>query len=85
MTRPLTPRELADHLGLATRTVQKKARDRDWPHMRIGRSIRFSERQVRDIEAMIERSAIQRRPEVGVPNPVYRPFAEVVPMRPDAA
>lgn len=83
--KPITPAQLAHRIGMSTRTVQKKARDRDWPHMRIGRSIRFNERQVADIEAMITRSQIERRPEVSVPNPVYRPYAEVVPMRPDAA
>lgn len=85
MSKPLTPNELAHHLGIATRTVQKKARNRQWPHQRIGRLIRFNPRQVADIEAMIEREAIHHRPEVNVPNPVYQPYARVVPMRPDAA
>lgn len=77
--------QLANELGIRPRTVQKKCNDRIWPHMRVGRKITFSARQVEDIKRMVTRDRVEPRPEVDVPNPVYTPYAQVVPMRPDAA
>lgn len=85
MSKPLTAAELAEMLGVTTRTIQRKARDREIPHQRVGRLIRFRQSDVEEIERMCRRDAIQRRPEADIPNPVYQPHAVVVPMRPDAA
>lgn len=84
---PITAFELAQRLGVGERTVQRRCRDREFPHMRIGRSIRFNARQVEEIDSIVNRERVQRRPEVDVPNPVYHPYATVVPIRrdPDAA
>lgn len=81
MSKPITTHELAERLGCCVRTIQRKARNREIPHNRIGRMIRFTTAQVEEIERMIERAAVQYRPEVNVPNPVYRPHARVVPIR----
>lgn len=83
--KPLTPSQLADRLGCTPRTIQKKARDREIPHLRVGRLIRFTEQHVDQIMQAMERDAIKRRPEAMTMNPVYQPSAQVVPMRSPAA
>lgn len=77
----ITTRELADHLGVVPRTVQRWCRARSVPHMRYGRTIRFMPHQVDEIRSQFERGALHQRPEVDVPNPVYQPEGVVVPLR----
>ena len=47
-----TDRTLADHLGMNHRTVQRKCRDGEWPHLRFGRRYRFTPEQVAEIVGM---------------------------------
>ena len=81
MSKPITTQELAAELGVVPRTVQRWCRERVVPHMRYGRTIRFMPHQVAEIRQHFERGALARRPEVDVPNPVYRPEGVVVSMR----
>lgn len=46
-----TPEYLADLLGVKRPYVMQQARIR-WPHVRVGRSIRFTDEQVAQIVAM---------------------------------
>lgn len=82
---PITPAELAPILGVKPRTIQRKANQRRIPHMRVGKLIKFTEQHVKLIQQMMERDVVEPRPEVDIPNPVYQPYAQVIPMRPDAA
>ena len=77
----LTCDDLAPVIGVSSRTIQRWARDRTVPHVRIGRLVRFTPEQVAEIQ-----SAYTVNPEVCInvdqPNPDYRPNrAVVVPMR----
>ena len=47
----LTPRELADMLGKGEPFVAEQARRKAWPHVRVGRSIRFTPEHVEQIIA----------------------------------
>lgn len=77
----ITARDLAAELGVVPRTVQRWARDRRVPHLRIGRTIRFLPKHVEEIRRVYEQGVLEQRPEVDVPNPVYTPSAVVVQMR----
>lgn len=81
MNGAITARQLADELGVVPRTVQRWCRDRRVPHLKIGRTIRFLPAHVEEIRRTYELGALEQRPEVDVPNPVYQPGAVVVPMR----
>lgn len=84
-TGAITATELANRLGVTTRTVQRWVRDQRVEHWRMGRTIRFLPRQVEAIEARHANGVRERRPEVDVPNPVYQPLGRVVPIRPSDA
>lgn len=46
------PESLASLLGVGRDYVMAKARDRSWPHVRVGRSVRFTDEQVAQIVAL---------------------------------
>lgn len=47
--RELTVPELAERFRLSTATVYRKVADQEWPHVRFGKKIRFTESQVEQI------------------------------------
>ncbi len=51
MTNFLTEADLADRLGVTENKVTDWRRQYGWPHIKIGRQVRFSESDVRAIEA----------------------------------
>ena len=54
--RLLTAREAAAYLGLAEDTVYKKARLRELPSVKVGRSLRFD---LRALERFVEQNTIE--------------------------
>lgn len=82
MTEFLTVNDLADRLHRSPRTIQRWARERRIPHVKLGRATLFTEQQVEEIA-----QAYTREPEIVVPehtllNPAYRTSQlVVVPMR----
>ncbi len=54
--RLLTPREAAAYLGLAKDTIYKKARLRELPSVKVGRSLRFD---LRALERFVEQNTIE--------------------------
>ena len=54
--RLLTTRETAEYLGLATETVYRKARLRELPSVKVGRSLRFD---LQALERYVEQNTIQ--------------------------
>ena len=54
--RLLTTRETAEYLGLAEETVYKKARLRELPSVKVGRSLRFD---LQALERYVEKHTIQ--------------------------
>ena len=51
MSELLTPKQLADMLGKGEPFVAAKARSKAWPHVKLGRSVRFTPDQVAQIVA----------------------------------
>jgi excisionase family DNA binding protein len=47
----LTEQQLAERLGIAVDKVAEWRRRYGWPHLKIGREVRFTEADVRAIEA----------------------------------
>lgn len=82
MTTFITVTDLAARLHRSPRTIQRWARERRIPHVKLGRATLFTEEQVAEIA-----SAYTREPELVVaehtlPNPAYRDNElVVVPMR----
>ncbi len=54
--RLLTTRETAEYLGLAEETVYKKARLRELPSVKVGRSLRFD---LQALERYVEQHTIK--------------------------
>ncbi len=54
--RLLTAREAAAYLGLAEDTIYKKARLRELPSVKVGRSLRFD---LRALERFVEQNTIE--------------------------
>lgn len=76
----LLPTDLAALLQVNVRTIQRWCTDRKLPHRRIGKTIRFTPDDVREIEeAYSVRPMVQL--DVDAPNPVYASNPVVVPMR----
>lgn len=46
-----SPAELAELFGVTERTVMEWRRENGWPSVRVGRTIRFTQRQVDEIVA----------------------------------
>lgn len=77
----LTTQDVAAHMQVSPRTVQRWCRERVVPHTRVnGRTIRFTVEQLAEIERAY---AYEREAPVVVsaPNPGYAPRLVVVPMR----
>lgn len=76
----LTCEDLAPIIGVTPRTIQRWAKHRTIPHVRIGRLVRFTPEQVAQLR---EAYTVEPVDEIDVcqPNPQYRPSrAVVVPM-----
>lgn len=72
--------DVADLIGIQRRTVLKWCRERKLPHMRLGRSIRFTPEQIQEIQAAYSVRAVEAI-DVDIPNPAFRQReAVVVPM-----
>lgn len=50
----LTDRDLADRYGKSLYFVQQRSREQAWPHLRVGKSIRFTQAHVDAIDALLE-------------------------------
>jgi excisionase family DNA binding protein len=74
----LSCNDLANELGMSSRTIQHWCRERKIPHHRLGRTIRFSPQDVEAIKAWASRRAVECH-NVDVPNPVYAVPGELVP------
>ena len=80
--RFLTVEQLASQLHRSPRTVQRWARERRIPHVKLGRSTLFTEEQVREIATAYTRTPVEHVVEAVLPNPGFRPRGPVVvPMR----
>lgn len=88
MTTFLTVDQLAERVHRSPRTIQRWARERRIPSVKLGRSTLFTEDQVAEIAKAYTVEAVDVVPEHELVNPAYRePRMVVVPMRPrdDAA
>jgi excisionase family DNA binding protein len=82
MTTFLTVYQLAERVHRSPRTIQRWARERRIPHVKLGRSTLFTEEQVAEIAAAYTREPEIVVPEHDLPNPAYREQQlVVVPMR----
>lgn len=82
MTTFLTVADMAARLHRSPRTIQRWARERRIPHVRIGRATLFTEEQVVEIAAAYTREPEIVVPEHTLPNPAYRENQPiVVPMQ----
>lgn len=80
----LTADQVAARLHRSRRTVQRWARERRVPHVKIGRATLFTEAQVAEILAAYTRAPVEHVPDATLPNPRYLPRGPVVvPMRKD--
>jgi excisionase family DNA binding protein len=82
MTTFLTVEELATRVHKSPRTIQRWARERLIPHVKLGRATLFTEDQVAEIASAYTREPQERVADVDLPNPGFsqrRPV--VVPMR----
>lgn len=52
--RHLTDDELAERIGKSKWFVQEQCKAKHWPHLRIGKSYRFTAAHVDAIEALLE-------------------------------
>lgn len=79
MTRPLlTSEEIAATFHVTPRTIQRWARDRRIPHVRVGRRILFTQEQAEEIRAAYAIAPLEPDPAAVIPNPGFRPTAVVV-------
>ena len=53
MSTHLTDRDLADRYGKSLWFVQSQCRAKTWPHLRVGKAIRFTEAHVEAIDALL--------------------------------
>jgi excisionase family DNA binding protein len=84
MTMFLTVEQMAERVHRSPRTIQRWARERRIPHVKLGRSTLFTEDQVLEIAAAYTREPVVVMPEHELPNPAYRERGPVVvPMRRD--
>lgn len=80
MSAWLTTSQIAERMGVSTRTVQRLARDREIPHIRVRGRIHMTEQQWAELEAAYTIRKRDPRPEADLPNP-DREGIVVVPMR----
>lgn len=58
MSAPFTTdRDLAAHLGKSLGFVQAQCRSKAWPHLRVGKSYRFTDAHVNAIASLLEVAA----------------------------
>lgn len=76
--------DVAEFMKVTPRTVQRWCRERRVPHVRVGRSIRFTAEQLQEIEAAYTLE-VREQVDVSAPNPAFRPYAVVVPMKRSSA
>lgn len=82
MTTFLTVDDLARMVHRSPRTIQRWARERRIPHVKLGRATLFTQEQVHEIAAAYTREPEIVVPEHDLPNPAYRDNQlVVVPMR----
>lgn len=81
----LSTEDVAAQTGFTTRTIQRWARERRIPHIRVGRTIRFTPDQVSEIIAEYTVKPAPFAVEVDTPNPSFiGNRAVVMPMRRNA-
>ncbi|MFS3128655.1 helix-turn-helix domain-containing protein [Nocardioides sp. Bht2] len=51
-TTYFTEAELAGRLGLSLNTVRTLRQQHDWPHLRFGRAVRYTEEQIERIDSL---------------------------------
>ncbi|QTF71242.1 helix-turn-helix domain-containing protein [Arthrobacter woluwensis] len=56
-----TPEEVAELFRVGTDTVWRKCRNREWPHMRIGRHYRFSKADILAIQDLLRPVPVKPR------------------------
>lgn len=61
MEKLYTVPEVADRFRFTTETVWRKCRQNDWPHLREGRSYRFTSQNIRDIEELMSPTPAKRK------------------------
>lgn len=54
MSNTLTPEDIAEHFGRNVSFVKAQAREGKWPHLRVGKLVRFTPAHLAQIEAMCE-------------------------------
>lgn len=78
MTTFLTVDELASRVHRSPRTIQRWARERRIPHVKLGRSTLFTEEQIAEIAAAYTREPEPTVPEHTLVNPAFNPDRPVV-------
>jgi hypothetical protein len=53
--------EVAERFRFTTETVWRKCRENSWPHLREGRSYRFTSQNIRDIEELMNPLPAKRK------------------------
>lgn len=61
MDKLYTVPEVADKFRFTTETVWRKCRENAWPHLREGRSYRFTPQNIRDIEQLMSPTPAKRK------------------------
>jgi excisionase family DNA binding protein len=54
MSAALTDTDVAEHFGITVDKLRRLVKSEGWPHMRLGKSYRFSAVHVAAIEALLE-------------------------------
>lgn len=62
----ITPAELADDLRMSPEWVRDRANRREFPHLRVGRYIRFTDEHVAQIKEQLEQEAAPKTPVYGL-------------------
>ncbi|MEZ2373084.1 helix-turn-helix domain-containing protein [Arthrobacter sp. RCC_34] len=60
--RTYTAPEISEFFRVGTETVWRKCRNREWPHMRIGRHYRFSAENISEIQQLLAPQPVSRAP-----------------------
>lgn len=53
--------DVAGIFKCTTETVWRKCRDREWPHMRLGRNYRFSASDIHEIQELLRPKPVARK------------------------
>lgn len=57
--RTLTTQDIADRYGISEYQVKDRCRRGEWPHLRVGRLVRFTEAHVEQIDRILEKPVAQ--------------------------